>query len=439
MAFEVSASEADANQWSDAGVFDFERLLSFATSGSEDAFISAKGSETLKFPKQLACKRCHSQKLRCVRKRHGRICERCLSANLECVSRQPQRMGRPIDCNTLKTRPSGIGRQQANTHSSTPSTNTSLDRGSDTTKSTSFLVSEIDSGVWPGPSQDSSAVDNVDSNIDEQGNGDNGVSNTTLASNNTNLTPYASYTGPIFGSNSLLDLDDPHADSFSNDIEAGTFASHQTLSANDTTCPPSPPEDPVEQLSRLHLELYQCLTSVKAVERMKKEKLRMGSSGIDIPIDTSWSEHLFQTAERFIDALQGYVGAESDMRDAMDVTDAGRHTEDHAQIDMATGLMIVSCYTRLLQIFEVVVFVVETFREMDCPGTYVQINFGSFVPAKNKDLHARLLGQYVLHLLERVSEVVDRAVASRQPYDQAIAEIQGIEAKLKERVLATLR
>lgn len=53
-------------------------------------------------------------------------------------------------------------------------------------------------------------------------------------------------------------------------------------------------------------------------------------------------------------------------------------------------------------------------------------------------LYARLLGQYVLHLLERISEVVDGAVASRQPYSRAVTEIQKIEAKLKERVLATL-
>lgn len=134
---------------------------------------------------------------------------------------------------------------------------------------------------------------------------------------------------------------------------------------------------PVEKLSKFHLELYQCLTSVKAVERKKKRKnFGAWSSGSEIPIDTSWSEHLFQTAERFLDALQGYVGIGLDTSDAMHMADAGQNT--HTQIDVATGLMIVSCYTRLLQIFEVVVFVVEMFREMDCPGAYVQISPGSF-------------------------------------------------------------
>lgn len=109
------------------------------------------------------------------------------------------------------------------------------------------------------------------------------------------------------------------------------------------------------------------------------------------------------------------------------------------QVDTATGLMIVSCYKKLLQIFEVVTFVVETFRGLDCPGSYVQVNLGSFQPKPNKALHARILGQYVIHLLDGISEAVSCAVASNQLYTQAISSIRENETKLKRRISKALQ
>lgn len=220
--------------------------------------------------------------------------------------------------------------------------------------------------------------------------------------------------------------------------------------SNVTTDGHSPVDDPVEHLSQLHLELYHCLVAVKSVERIKRDRLRCTSSEPAEEVNTSWSENLFRTTERFIEALRDYIGSGklaapagplpattasaeiSNGREGNDADDLG------PQIDTATGLMIVSCYTRLVQIFDVVVFVVETFRDMDCPGSYVQVQFGSFAPTSNKALQARMLGQYVMYLLDGVSEAIDGALASRQPYARAVAEVRRNEAKLKERILATL-
>lgn len=57
----------------------------------------------------------------------------------------------------------------------------------------------------------------------------------------------------------------------------------------------------------------------------------------------------------------------------------GQEPNNMVEVDTATGLMIVSCYMRLLQILELVVFIVETYRDFDCPGSYVEVRFGSFV------------------------------------------------------------
>ncbi|KAI2627347.1 hypothetical protein GGS26DRAFT_592373 [Hypomontagnella submonticulosa] len=234
------------------------------------------------------------------------------------------------------------------THYGVPSINASPDHGSAATESTSILVTEIDDRLWPSPTPDSSAIDAADSNVDGQGNRDNRASDLALSDINTNMTSHASYPMSTFDSNPLLDLDDLQANSFPRDTGARAFESRQTWTTNDTTCP-------------------------------SRKAFQVPPRALPMP----YFKHLFQTAERFLDALQGYVGIGLDTSDAMHMADAGQNT--HTQIDVATGLMI-----------------------------------------------------YVLHLLERISEVVDGAVASRQPYSRAVTEIQKIEAKLKERVLATL-
>ncbi|TGO68498.1 hypothetical protein BOTNAR_0024g00410 [Botryotinia narcissicola] len=202
------------------------------------------------------------------------------------------------------------------------------------------------------------------------------------------------------------------------------------------------PNDPVEQLTKLYLELYRCLTSVKAVETAKKDKI-LNPSKQDGSIDTSWLQQLFQTTERFIDALTSYVDNNLPPSNTEAVSASLISGSDNQELmttdeaDTATGLMIVSCYMRLLQIFDVVVFIIETHRDFQCPGSYVEIRFEPFAAKTDRMLSARLLGQYVLHLLCGISEAVNKAIASRQPYARAIVDARRVEAKLKERIAIT--
>jgi len=249
----------------------------------------------------------------------------------------------------------------------------------------------------------------------------------------------------LFYEDSLLpNFDDLPEILFPRDIDITTFESN--LDTNNSANTQSPVDneiinDPVERLSKCQLELYQCFTSVKAVEKLKKEKLRNIENKVG-EIDTTWLQHLFRTTELFISTLTGYFGNNlltgvSKPMSTDTVSESREAVMPNAivEVDTATCLMIVSCYMRFLQVFEVVVFVIETYRDFDCPGNYVEIRFGSFMPKADKALSARFLGQYVLHLLDGISGAVDKAISSRQPYARAIADTRRDEAKLKERIL----
>ncbi|KAI1389604.1 uncharacterized protein F4822DRAFT_205904 [Hypoxylon trugodes] len=459
MTNDAPATRDDDDQWSGGTIFDIERLLSTVTIPENDrVFIGVNGYESTKPPKQLACTRCHAQKLRCVRKQHARICDRCLSANLECIGRQPQRMGRPVDRNSPRVRSQQqyqednrrdvnriikpcppVARPQRKNGNSILSDNSLAIP--DHTSDTAQLTTRLDEQLWRNTPRNASGTHFGTLDGNTQGNDNNNVPSPALANGYVNTTSRADILMDDLG---LSDLDDFQTSVFPFGNGATTPNQYTSLNTIDTATLPSPPEDPVEQLSRLHLELYQCLTSVKAIEKSKRAKIRNDPDVDGVTIDSSWSERLFWTIGNFIDALRSYVGNDAETGDqsnneqTTNSTKEGQDTSNDPQIDMATTLMVVSCYTRLLQIFEVVVFIVETFRVMDCPGSYVQIRFGSFIPPKNKELHARFLGQYVIHLIDSVSEAVDTAVASRQPYARAIAEVRKLEIRLKERILTSL-
>lgn len=462
--------ESNSANWQDPGAFDFERLLDFGVKGAE---------MPNKPPKPLACMRCHGQKLRCVRRTSDApVCDRCSSANVECVSRQPQRMGRPADTTTAGRhgapgagRPGWRLRSHAESHpggmvtlSPTGSTKRRRKSPGDPSASSSptdmtiaydsaTAQFELDGWMWPSSTSISDAAPTGLTN-GSTAHSSSGSSASGLAQPSTGFTSYAGSLGSFGSPNGLLPGLDDLSNLFPASIDGPCFEPQRTPETSDGASDgPLSPSDPVEHLSRLHLELYHCLVAVKAVEKMKRDRLRYEpptKPGGDI--DTSWSENLFRTTERFIEALKDYVGpsvsdpsiraSSGPASTTVDDSQNGREDTDSGnsgpQVDTATGLMIVSCYTRLVQIFDVVVFVVETFQDMDCPGNYVQVRFGDFTPTINKRFQARALGQYVLHLLEGISEGVDRAVASRQPYARAVAEVRRNEGKLKERILTTL-
>ena len=446
----------ESTNWGDA-VFDFERLLDFGVHASADASKSAR---------QLACARCHSQKLRCVRQTSdARVCDRCLAANIKCVSRQPQRMGRPADTSNARRsgRPASTQRDRnsaqpasqltrankrpRNARISSPSPSPG-DTGHNFSRATSQF--QLDRWTWPSPpTANQTAAAPTGGVPTPRANSDSSSAGSTQPSSGLEFFPGS--LGNFGSANTLLPSLEDLSNLFPGGIDAACFEPLWTPeTSNVTTNGHSQVDDPVEHLSQLHLELYHCLVAVKSVERIKRDRLRCTSSEPAEEINTSWSENLFRTTERFIEALRDYIGSGklaapagslSATRASAEISNGreGNDADDLGpQIDTATGLMIVSCYTRLVQIFDVVVFVVETFRDMDCPGNYVQVQFGSFAPTANKALQARMLGQYVMYLLDGVSEAIDGALASRQPYARAVAEVRRNETKLKERILATL-
>ncbi|KAM0325391.1 hypothetical protein ACHAQA_007377 [Verticillium albo-atrum] len=482
----------DAVHWSDPSMFDLSAILDFAPPARNDPIhgmgvgsgIGVDNSRPV--VKQLACARCHSQKLRCVRSAAPRVangcCDRCLSAGTECINRQPQRMGRPVDHVSRSQTPGGhsTGNKGATSRhyqsrgaigdgdgdESSPrtaqrrrkNTNSSIHHGGAPATFTHPYAAgpDLDGWPWPSPPRDPASMDSVATS----GGGDHGDSLTSqttslgrgneprleLGGGNNRLTPQDGFLTVGLGDTDTLLQND------FDDLPTNFLSGTQAGSDGEVSLE----EDPVELLSRLHLELYQCLTTVKLVDKQKKERIRDKSTPPGAVISTNWSEQLFRTTEQFIAALKSYINCapapgitpscSSTGRlddDGSPLTSTGTNhggsEDDVVQVDSATGLLIVSCYMRLMQIFEVVVFIVETFTEMDCPGSYVQIRFGAFIPKTDKALHARMLGQYVLHLLDGITEAVDSAVASRQPYARAIIDVRQAEAKLKERVMTTLR
>ncbi|KAF7927114.1 hypothetical protein BELL_0500g00070 [Botrytis elliptica] len=467
------------------GVFHSERLLDFSEESINIGFQKSQ--------KQLACAKCHTQKLRCVRKPSGEhACDRCLATNVECVARQLQRMGRPADHCRRKNHNASASINGARYKNKSRYGGTSRIVGNTTSSgsgSSHLPTADSDCGViaW-SPSADGDSTSScrragagiefanlspnkidvamcppVDVSVEKNENVGN--SSSTIV---TQITP-TSYTGSdldIWSSWAVPNQLNSYADSpFAgledsnslfpqyNDLPASLFA--QGVDANTIGASTEPdsitdlqpqfddtPIDPVEQLTKLHLELYRCLTSVKAVETAKKDKM-LNPSKQDGSIDTSWLQQLFQTTERFIDALTSYVGDNLPPSNAKTVSAGLISSSDTQELtttdeaDTATGLMIVSCYMRLLQIFDVVVFIIETHRDFQCPGSYVEIRFGSFAAKSDRMLSARLLGQYVLHLLCVISEAVGKAIASRQPYARAIVDARRVEAKLKERIAIT--
>lgn len=403
--------------------------------------------------KQLACTRCHAQKIRCVR-RTGDACERCIAANHECVNRHPQRMGRPTDniaggdqirrgmtrraANARRHYGAGDEARRRRRKSSVVAT-VDLSPAGDTTTSTMdsataastftpllvpVMAPGFENWLWPNP-QESTAPDFSSIGL-------LGTDDSSTTSPNTNL---ASITYPISNG-----ADAPaHILSNLDNMLNGSFDFDCLPDQNSASCD-TEVDDPIELLTALHLELYQCLNVVKIAEKAKKQ--RLGSSIVETQVsaDPNWSERVFETAERFVDALTRYVELcpSSNTRSSDDTLVGDKEEKLPLQVDAATGLMIVSCCTRMLQIFEVVIFVVETFTSMNCPSSYVQIGFGKFRPKASKLLHAQLLGQYVLHLLDGMSEAAGRAVESNQMYAQAIANIRLEETKLRQRILKTL-
>jgi hypothetical protein len=266
---------------SDALVFDF----SFTGSANNDT--------AAKPPKQLACVRCHAQKLKCVRQiSYG--CVRCISANVGCVSRHHQRLGRPtdrsVDGNEQHRR--GATRRPANARQRHDSTNdepskwhqrkstrkTIADRLAlneiapivDLPTTTSMSVSmpittpppipfrapSFENWLWPS-SQGAVAMTSAVT--------------TSATSNSSTLGPNETLESQPRSTTFISDLSGyplPNLDDIFNEGFNLSCASDKEPLSGETNL-----DDPIEVLTVVHLRLYQCLNVVKNVEKAKKARL----------------------------------------------------------------------------------------------------------------------------------------------------------------------
>ncbi|KAF7947216.1 uncharacterized protein EAE97_004465 [Botrytis byssoidea] len=444
------------------GVFHSERLLDFS---DESINIGVQKSQ-----KQLACAKFHTQKLRCVRKSSGEhACDRCQATNVECVARQLQRMGRPADYCRRKNHNGSAsinGARYKNKYQYGGASRKIVSTTSSGSESRHLSVVDSDCGVVAlSPSADGDSTSScrgagagvefaelspnnigvamcppVDVSVEKNKNVGKSSSNDSSSSTIvTQITP-TSYTGSdldIWSSWAVPNQLNSYANSpFAglensnslfpqyNDLPASFFAHGvDTTIIGASTEPDSitdlqsqlddTPNDPVEQLTKLHLELYRCLTSVKA--------------------------QLFQTTERFIDALTSYVDKNLPPSNTEAVSASLISSSDNQELmttdeaDTATGLMI--CVSSKFSTSWSSSLKPTAISNVQ--GSYVEIRFGSFAAKTDRMLSARLLGQYLLHLLCGISEAVKKAIASRQPYARAIVDARRVEAKLKERIAIT--
>ncbi|KAM0276946.1 hypothetical protein ACHAQH_006231 [Verticillium albo-atrum] len=332
----------------------------------------------------------------------------------------------------------------------------------------------VDQWIWPSPPRDSASLtpSNTDDAHTREGDSSGSSPAAPVSGGPSAAAASVSYGGPIIAGLGGLDLLLPNFDDVSNDLlRAEPETSHSGLRRHSRSAAQStatgepgrapavaPPSDgdQVEQLTKFHLELYQCLNLVKAIKTQKETLHLAGQPSKDYsdgPVDSSWMEEWFRTTERFIKALQSHSNdtdtghhEPSAAENAPTGTGTAResppsrasHRAPSPEMDTSTGLMIVSCYTRLLQVLEVVVALALVYRQTDCPGAMVQVRFGAFFPAADKMLHIRLVLQYILHLLDGASGAVSQAVASRPMCASALADIHVVEAKLKGRISAAL-
>jgi hypothetical protein len=258
---------------------------------------------------------------------------------------------------------------------------------------------------------------------------------------------FPQYQGPLAAIShldSLLpDFDDFPTDVLDPDL-ATTPNQPETCGSSDT----ANTQEAVLKLTQLHLDLHQCLGKVRFIEARKKRALLSPDSGSSLPMAPDGFEQVFKTSESFLELLNRVSQGEGQILTPLSTQWPSHHesvltpydkgTSELSNpdlLDTATGLMIMSCYTRLLQIFEVLVSLLALPQSREsCAFSMVAIKIGDFSPAADKGLAVRLLSQYVSYLLDSLSKAVDRTESFLPGLGQAITEIRKAERRLREQL-----
>lgn len=230
--------------------------------------------------------------------------------------------------------------------------------------------------------------------------------------------------------------------------------------------------DPTEQLTKLHLDLHECLIGMQLMEARARTKQPGGSNVFP---GTKTIDQAFHISERFVQILnelpmeekensrpipagqlgKSPFGARCSLFDRRNgssnntnsrearrsrsyaVSDGFLELGDFPSVNSATELMIMSCYIRLLHVFEVIVSLLASGQSMTSMME-IEIHFGIFSPRPDRTLKTRLLALFTSYLLDAMSTAVKMAVTSEPSFMRMIADIRHGEGKLREHLAAVL-
>ncbi|KAK4191100.1 hypothetical protein QBC35DRAFT_35466 [Podospora australis] len=339
---------------------------------------AAPPSGNRKASKKLpCCEKCHSLKMRCIRPVGEERCNRCTHLRIECVQRPYARVGRPPlgEKSTTRSTPNPKpprGGPAPSSKKAAPPGNHTLSQDIITPLQPRFhIVSSVQSDSNEAPR----------------------------------------YAGPLIGTGACTALL-PNFDHMPDDA-----------SSSEATLTPKPSDelllqDPVGRLTKLHLDLYQCLNAAKSVEIAKNNKETSSSS-----CNTNWIRSLFHAADGFIKILVALGGS---------AAEPSAYAED-----TATFLIMISCYTRLLQIFDVFVSLMQTVVCDTWVGDLVQVNVAGFLmPLEDRAMQKRFVVQCIQHVIEKVQQAVGGVVSlsGEKNTDAALEGAKGLELRIREGV-----
>ncbi|TAQ90376.1 hypothetical protein B7494_g1327 [Chlorociboria aeruginascens] len=414
-----------ASTRSSQNLFAFEDVLDFNGNGDEGTAYQQQ--------KQLACVRCHTQKLGCVRQNNSDACERCRATNVECVVRQPHRMGRP----RLRTsQPNG----------GPPSSSSSSISQNSAANTKASGTSESNSTAWSPPSPHTSGFtkppaswptnETVDTtSLQNWALPDIGGPFDTSACASCNEWADLPSLHPSEESEILLNLDDVSPELL-HPIEKWVQSSQSQFPVPwETSRNQGESIDSTEQLTNLNLDVHKCLNAMRYTQA--RAEFRPSEGDINILPATKNITQAFQNSEQFVSIIKELLGkAEKENLDPLSLAphsqtctlanDFDEHSNGGPLIDSATGLMAMSCYIRLLCVFEIIALLLSTSSASQTMTSMIEVELriGGFCPKPNKALKMRLLVQFTLHMLDSMCSSVKIAFASESGFEYTIKDVK---------------
>lgn len=390
-------------------VFVFESVLGF----------DENGEETTIYPqKQLACVRCYSQKLGCVRREHNGTCEKCRGVNVECIVRQPQRMGRP----------------RPNPYQTSQGGSSTVSKSPDSTENNNFSrvsTSESSETAW---STNPPASLSPDLTRQSHWPADNPIS-----SQDWTITDVFGVSGDIgFGECRAAPETLPNFDHVEM-LQTQPFRS----SSSDTPYTAAGSLDSIEKLTTLNLEIHKFLYATRSIEVEPSAGGQLSQTNV-APTTQSINQ-AFRHSEIFVQILKELVKyAESNSSALRPLNRSYNLSDDFDRsntlsIDCATGLMAMSCYLRILRIFETIVADLSTFSPQNGSSLIeVELHIGNFSPQPDNGLKVRLLLQFTLHLLDSMCHSVKHTLGTEAVFGQTARDVRDREITLRKRLVAAL-